>query len=98
MTEEHYEPCDHPAGLYWYLVPISYELALCAVCILAMPLGLNSVVIPSAYERNTSAAAGMALVSHILSSISTPAVFMLFDIILKTAQVRPIIHIAEFKE
>jgi predicted permease len=50
-----------------------------------MPLGLNSVVIPGAYGLDTSAAAGMALISHVLSCISIPAIFMLFDMIMKTA-------------
>ena len=67
------------------LIPISYGLALCTVCALAMPLGLNSVVIPSAYGLDTSAAAGMALISHVLSCISIPVIFMLFDMIIKTA-------------
>ena len=65
------------------LIPISYGLALCTVCTLAMPLGLNSVVIPSAYGLDTSAAAGMALVSHVLSCISIPVIFMLFDMLMK---------------
>lgn len=34
---------------------------LCAVCSLAMPLGLNTIVIPSAYGKDTSVAAGMAV-------------------------------------
>ena len=67
------------------LIPIPYGLALCSICALAMPLGLNSVVIPGAYGLDTSAAAGMALISHVLSCISIPAIFMLFDMIMKTA-------------
>lgn len=61
------------------LIPMSYELALCTVCALAMPLGLNTVVVPSAYGKDTSVAAGMALISHVLSGITIPVVFWLFE-------------------
>jgi predicted permease len=42
-----------------------------------MPLGLNTVVIPSAYDKDTSDAAGLALVSHILACITIPVIFSL---------------------
>lgn len=64
-------------------VPLSYGLALCTLCSLAMPLGLNTIVVPSAYGKDTSVAAGMALISHLLSCITIPIVFMLFDFIVK---------------
>ena len=60
-------------------LPISPGLATCIVCALAMPLGLNTIVIPSAYGLDTSAAAGMALISHLLSCVSIPLIFMLFQ-------------------
>ncbi len=50
----------------------------CMICSLIMPLGLNTVVIPAAYGRDTSVAAGMALVSHVLSLITVPLMLMLF--------------------
>ena len=34
---------------------------VCAICSLAMPLGINTIVIPSAYGKDTSADAGIAL-------------------------------------
>jgi predicted permease len=43
-----------------------------------MPLGLNTVVIPAAYGRDTSVAAGMALVSHVFSLVTVPLMLMLF--------------------
>ncbi len=49
-----------------------------ALCAIAMPLGLNTVVIPAAYGRDTSVAAGMALVSHLVSIVSIPLVLTLF--------------------
>ena len=65
------------------VVKLPYELALCTVCVLAMPLGLNTVVIPSAYGKDTSVAAGMALISHLLSCITIPVIFMIFQLIIK---------------
>ena len=56
---------------------------VCTVCSLAMPLGLNTIVIPSAYGKDTSTAAGMALVSHVLSVVTIPVIFLLKDLILK---------------
>ncbi len=50
---------------------------VCALCSLAMPLGLNTIVIPSAYGKDTSAAAGMALISHLISCITIPIIFNL---------------------
>lgn len=61
------------------LVKLEYALALCVVCCLAMPLGLSPVVVPAGYGKDTSDAAGMALISHLLSCITIPVVFMLFS-------------------
>ena len=54
-----------------------HTVFVCALCSLAMPLGLNTVVIPGAYGKDTSVAAGMALISHLLSCITLPFVFSL---------------------
>lgn len=62
-----------------YFLPMSYEMKLCILCSLAMPLGLNTVVIPGAYGRDTSLGAGMALISHTLSVATIPVIFMLFE-------------------
>lgn len=50
---------------------------LCALCSLAMPLGLNTIVIPSALGKDTTDAAGMAVISHLLSVITIPIIFLL---------------------
>lgn len=52
----------------------------CFVISLAMPLGLNTIVIPAAYGRDTSVPAGMALISHALSIATIPLVMMIFKI------------------
>lgn len=63
-------------------LPLDYGLNLCTVCALAMPLGLSTIVIPAAYGKDTSDAASMALISHLLSCATIPVVFMIFDLVL----------------
>jgi len=58
------------------LIPVNQEIFICALCSLAMPLGLNTIVIPSGLGKDTSVAAGMAVISHLLSCITIPIVFM----------------------
>ncbi len=58
-------------------IPMSESIYVCAVCSLAMPLGLNTIVVPSAYGKDTTVAAGMAVISHLLSCITIPLIFML---------------------
>ena len=50
-------------------------LLICALCSLAMPLGLNTIVIPSAYGKDTTVAANMAVISHLLALATIPLVF-----------------------
>ena len=57
--------------------PAEYYYA-CLVGCAAMPLGLNSVVIPAGYGKDTSVAAGMVLVSHLLSVITIPLILAIF--------------------
>lgn len=52
---------------------------ICATSVLAMPLGLNTIVIPSAYGRDTTAAAGMAIVSHLAALGTIPVIFALIE-------------------
>ena len=54
---------------------ISQTTYICALCSLAMPLGLNTIVIPSALGKDTTVAAGMAVISHLLSCITIPLIF-----------------------
>ena len=58
-------------------IHIDRTIFICALCTLAMPLGLNTIVIPSAYGKDPTVASGMALVSHILSCVTIPVIFML---------------------
>lgn len=67
--------------LVLYFLPLAEVYRVCILCVLAMPLGLNTVVVPSAYGRDTTAAAGMALISHLLSCVTIPILFFLFRLI-----------------
>lgn len=58
-----------------YYAEIPQTFYVCAVCSLAMPLGLNTIVIPSALGKDTSVAAGMTVISHLLSCITIPFIF-----------------------
>ena len=52
----------------------------CAACFTAMPMGLNTIVIPAAYGKDTTDAAGMALLSHLLSVGTIPFMFYLLEV------------------
>ena len=61
------------------LVPLSETFVICAVASLTMPLGLNTIVIPAGYGKDTTMASGMALISHLLAVITIPIIFLIFD-------------------
>lgn len=60
-------------------LPLPKSILTCILCSVAMPLGLNTIVIPAGYGKDTTAAAGMAIVSHLLSCITIPVVLMIFS-------------------
>ena len=53
----------------------------CAMCMAAMPMGLNAIVVPAAYGKDTTDAAGLALISHLFSIGTIPLMFMLLNIL-----------------
>ena len=59
------------------LFPIPRNVYICAVVSISMPLGMNIVVIPSAYGENKPIASGMVIVSHLLSCITLPLILSL---------------------
>ena len=69
-------------GILSFFPQVPDVIRICTVCTLAMPLGLNTIVIPSMYGRDTSTAAGMALVSHTLSVVTIPIIFFLRALLL----------------
>ena len=65
-------------GFAFMFFKLPEEFYVCMMCAVSMPLGLNTVVIPGAYGKDTTDAAGMALVSHVLAVITIPVIFMIF--------------------
>ena len=59
-----------------YFIDLPKTIEICIVCGLSMPLGLNTIVVPGAYGLDTSEASGMALISHLMSCLTIPVVFM----------------------
>lgn len=64
-------------------IPLHSELMrtilICGMNVACMPMGLNSIVVPAGYGKDTTDAAGMALVSHTLSVITIPLMYLLFQ-------------------
>ena len=63
------------------LFPMEKTFATCAICALAMPLGLNTIIIPNALGKDTRVASSMALVSHILACITIPVILAIFQML-----------------
>ena len=63
--------------LFALFIPFDPVVRVVAVASLAMPLGLNTIVIPSAYGRDVRVASGMAIISHLLSLLTIPLIFAL---------------------
>lgn len=62
------------------LIPsLSRTFLICSVCSLAMPIGMNTIVIPKGYGKDTKAASGMVLISHLISCLTIPLIFLLFE-------------------
>ena len=59
-------------------IPMSRTLYICAVVSISMPLGMNIVVIPSAYGENRPVCSGLVIVSHLLSCITLPLILSIF--------------------
>ena len=58
---------------------VTETFLICGMCFACMPMGLNAIVVPAGYGKDTTDAAGLALVSHLLSVITIPLMFMLFQ-------------------
>ena len=56
----------------------SKEIMTLALITFGTPIGLNSIVYPAAYGGDTKTGAGMAMVSHTLSVITIPLMYLIF--------------------
>jgi len=60
----------------------SEEIMTLALIAFATPLGLNTIVYPAAYGGDTQTGASMAMISHTLSVITIPLMYLIFIVIL----------------
>ena len=60
----------------------SDEIMTLALFAFATPLGLNTIVFPAAYGGDTKTGASMAMISHTVSVISIPIMYLLFIVLL----------------
>ncbi len=60
------------------LINTPQEIIVATLCAHAMPLGLNTVIIPSAYGKKPDAGASMALVSQLSAVVTIPVLFYIF--------------------
>lgn len=57
------------------LIRLAPDIRHVLICAYAMPLGLNTIVIPAAYDSDTTIGASMALISNLLALVTIPIVF-----------------------
>ena len=58
------------------------EVIVLALICFGTPLGLNTIVYPAAYGGDTKAGAAMTVISHTLSVITIPLMYLVFVTIL----------------
>ena len=59
------------------LVRLPDDIRHVLICAYSMPLGLNTIVIPAAYDSDTSIGASMAFISNLMALVTIPLVFYL---------------------
>ncbi len=59
------------------------SLIMCLFCF-GTPLGLNTIIFPAAYGGDTATGASMAMVSHCLSIITIPVMYVLLELFILT--------------
>lgn len=59
------------------LVRLPDDIRHVLICAYSMPLGLNTIVIPAAYDSATSIGASMAFISNLMALVTIPLVFYL---------------------
>jgi len=64
------------------LLGTSDEIMTLALICFATPLGLNTIVYPAAYGGETKTGASMAMISHTLSVITIPLMYLVFIVLM----------------
>ena len=60
----------------------SRETMILVLMAFAVPLGLNTIIFPAAYGGDTKPGASMAMISHALSVITIPLMYLLFIVLM----------------
>ena len=60
----------------------SEEIMTLALVAFATPLGLNTIVFPAAYGGETETGASMVMISHTLSVVTIPLMYLLFIVLM----------------
>lgn len=64
------------------LIGTSDEIVALALIAFATPLGMNTIVYPAAYGGDTKTGAAMTMISHTLSVITIPVMYLIFVVLL----------------
>lgn len=60
------------------LLGVSNEIVTLAFIAFGTPIGLNTILYPSAYDRDVKTGASMTVISHVLSVVTIPMLYLLF--------------------
>lgn len=60
-------------------LPVAVEIAI--IIVLALPPGLNAIIIPAACGKDIREAAGMTILSHLFSCVTIPIMLFLYELI-----------------
>ncbi|MBE7048623.1 MAG: hypothetical protein E7393_04560 [Ruminococcaceae bacterium] len=60
------------------LLGIHKEIMILALIAFATPIGLNTIVYPTAYGGDTKIGASMSMISHVLSVVTIPLMYYIF--------------------
>ena len=73
-----------PVAFLAVLVLLGIDALIIKMCLFAYatPLGLNTVVFPTAYNKDASTGASMALISHTLCVVTIPLMYALLSLII----------------
>lgn len=63
-------------------IGVNDEILTLALISFATPIGLNTIVYPAAYGGDTTTGASMAMISHALSVITLPIMYLIFIVLL----------------
>ena len=64
------------------ILNVNHDIAIITLIAYATPIGLNTIVFPAAYGGNTKIGASMTMISSVLSIITIPFMYYVFEVLL----------------